>query len=310
MGGVLVGFSIIGFVILVGYLIERFGVAGTGAHRVLNRIAFFVATPALLFTVLSHADARVLFSSFLLTSLCSVLLGAGLYLLAARLFFHTPVAETVLGAASSSYVNANNIGLPVAIYVLGSARFVAPILLLQLLVLAPMILAVLDVSTSGRMSVRAILTQPLRNPMIIASAAGVLVSITGVRLPAPVLAPLELLGGAAIPMVLLAFGMSLHGERVLRPGSGRRLVATAAVIKVAVVPGLAYLLGRFVFTLDAAELFGVVTISALPTAQNIYNFAARYDRGVAVTRDTVLVTTLASVPALLLIAALLAPGTG
>ncbi|TFD73306.1 AEC family transporter [Cryobacterium fucosi] len=308
MGGVLVGFSIIGFVILVGYLIERAGIAGAGAGRVLNRVAFFVATPALLFTVLSHADARVLFSSFLLTSLCSVLLGVGVYLLVARLFFHTPVAETVLGAASSSYVNANNIGLPVAIYVLGSARFVAPILLLQLLVLAPVILAVLDVSTSGRMSVRAILTQPLRNPMIIASAAGVLVSVSGLRLPAPVLAPLELLGGAAIPMVLLAFGMSLHGERLLKAGPGRIRVVVAAVIKVAVVPLLAYLFGRFVFALDAAELFGVVTISALPTAQNIYNFAARYDRAVAVTRDTVLVTTLASVPALLLIAALLAPG--
>ncbi|MBG6056628.1 malonate transporter [Cryobacterium sp. MP_M5] len=307
MGGVLVGFSIIGFVILVGYLIGRFEVAGPGAQRVLNRVAFFVATPALLFTVLSHADARVLFSSFLLTSLCSVVVGAGLYLVVSRLFFHTPVAETVLGAASSGYVNANNIGLPVASYVLGSARFVAPILLLQLLVLAPLILAVLDVSTSGRMSVRAILTQPLRNPMIIASAAGLLVSLSGARLPAPVLAPLELLGGAAIPMVLLAFGMSLHGERLLKAGPARTRVVVAAVIKVAVVPLVAYLFGRFVFALDAAELFGVVTISALPTAQNIYNFAARYDRGVAATRDTVLVTTLASVPALLLIAALLAP---
>jgi len=308
MGGVLVGFSIIGFVILVGYLVARLGIAGAGADRVLNRIAFFVATPALLFTVLAHADARVLFSSFLLTSLCSVLLGAGLYLLIARLFFHTGVAETVLGAAASSYVNANNIGLPVAIYVLGSARFVAPILLLQLLVLAPVILAVLDVSTRGRMSVRGILSQPLRNPMIIASAAGVLVSIAGVQLPDPVLAPLELLGGAAIPLVLLAFGMSLRGERLLRAGSGRRLVVAATVIKVAIVPTLAYLFGRFVFALYPAELFGVVTVSALPTAQNIYNFAARYDRGVTVTRDTVLVTTLASVPVLLLIAALLGPG--
>jgi predicted permease len=47
-------------------------------------------------------------------------------------------------------------------------------------------------------------------------------------------------------------------------------------------------------------------MSALPTAQNVYNFAARYQRGVVVSRDTVLVTTIASVPALLLIAALLA----
>jgi predicted permease len=64
MSGVLVGFSIIGFVILVGYLIERAGFAGPTAGFVLNRVAFFVAMPALMFTVLSHTDVRVLFSSF------------------------------------------------------------------------------------------------------------------------------------------------------------------------------------------------------------------------------------------------------
>ena len=307
MGGVLVGFSIIGFVILVGYIVELLGIIGVGAGPALNRVAFFVAAPALLFTVLSQADVAVLFSTFLLTTLCSVAVGATLYLVIARVFFHTPMAETVLGAASSGYVNANNIGLPVALYVLGSARYVAPVLLLQLLVLAPLILGLLDVSTRGRLSIRAILTQPLRNPMILASVAGALVAASGIVVPAVVMAPLELLGGAAIPMMLLAFGMSLHGERLLKAGSGRKRVVAASVIKVGVMPVVAYLFGRFVFELDAAELFAVVTIAGLPTAQNIFTFAARYDRGVVVTRDTVLVTTMASVPALLVIAALLAP---
>ncbi|HSP74851.1 MAG TPA: AEC family transporter [Cryobacterium sp.] len=307
MGGVLVGFSIIGFVILVGYIVELLGIIGVGAGLALNRVAFFVAAPALLFTVLSQADVAVLFSTFLLTTLCSVAVGATLYLVIARVFFHTPMAETVLGAASSGYVNANNIGLPVALYVLGSARYVAPVLLLQLLVLAPLILGLLDVSTRGRLSIRAILTQPLRNPMILASVAGALVAASGIVVPAVVMAPLELLGGAAIPMMLLAFGMSLHGERLLKAGSGRKRVVAASVIKVGVMPVVAYLFGRFVFGLDAAELFAVVTIAGLPTAQNIFTFAARYDRGVVVTRDTVLVTTMASVPVLLVIAALLAP---
>src|SRR5680860_304721 len=101
MGGVLVGFGIIGFVILVGYLVERFGIAGPGAITVLNRMAFFVATPALLFTVLSRADVAVLFSTFLLAVLCTVVAGIVLFLVIARIFFRMPVAETVLGAASA-----------------------------------------------------------------------------------------------------------------------------------------------------------------------------------------------------------------
>ena len=308
MSGVLVGFSIIGFVILVGYLIERAGFAGPSAGFVLNRVAFFVAMPALMFTVLSRTDVRVLFSRFLLTTLCTVLVIAAVYLVAGRILSgRRPVADTVLGVAGASYVNANNIGLPVAIYVLGSAHFVAPVLLLQLLVFAPIVLGILDVATSGRASLRAILTQPFRNPMILASLSGLLVAVFRIPIPDAVYAPLEILGGAGIPMVLLAFGMSLHGERVLRPGSGRKQVALAAVLKVAVMPVVAWALGRFAFGLGPVELFAVVTVAALPTAQNVFNFAARYERGTVVARDTVLVTTIAAIPALLVIAALLAP---
>ncbi|MBG6214465.1 MAG: AEC family transporter [Cryobacterium sp.] len=306
MVGVLVGFSIIGFVILIGYFVERFGIIGEGAGRVLNRMAFFVATPALLFTVLAHADVSVLFSEFLVTIVCTIAVGVLLYVALARLFFRTPLADTVLGASSATYVNANNIGLPVALYVLGSAQYVAPVLLLQLVVLAPTILAVLDVTTRGRASFVAILTQPFRNPMILASLAGVLVALSGTTLPDPVLAPFELIGGAAIPMVLLSFGMSLHGQRLLKAGTGRRQVVAATVIKVVLMPIIAYLFGHFMFDLDGAELFAVVAVSALPTAQNIFNFASRYDRALVVTRDTVLLTTITSMPALLVIAALLA----
>lgn len=305
MGGVLIGFAIIGFVILVGYVVGRLGIAGAGAGPVLNRMAFFVANPALLFTVLVHADVRILFSSFLATVVCAAAIGMVLYMLAARIFFRRPVAETVLGAMSATYVNANNIGLPVAMYVLGSAQYVAPILLVQVVVVAPIILAVLDISTSGKVSLRSILTQPLRNPMIIASLLGAVFATFGVSVPAAVLAPLELIGGASIPMVLLAFGMSLHGQRPLKAGSGRKQVAAASVVKSAVMPVLAWVFGRFVFGLEGADLFAVVTVSALPTAQNTFNFAVRYQRGVVVARDTVLVTTVAAIPVLLLIAALL-----
>ncbi|MEN9621379.1 MAG: hypothetical protein RL499_1572, partial [Actinomycetota bacterium] len=45
----------------------------------------------------------------------------------------------------------------------------------------------------------------------------------------------------------------------------------------------------------------------LPTAQNVFNYAMRYDRAVVMARDAVLITTVLSVPALVVVAALLAP---
>ncbi|WP_150307584.1 AEC family transporter [Planctomonas psychrotolerans] len=307
MSGVLIGFAIIGFVIAVGYIVGKTGIAGPSALYVLNRVAFFVATPALLFTVLSRAELRVVFSSFLLTTALSVLIALVVYVLLSRLLFRRPVAETTVGAAAASYVNANNIGLPVAIYVLGDPQYVAPVLLLQLLVIAPITLTVLDTATRGRASVVSLLTQPLRNPMIIASMLGVIVAATGVQLPDAVMEPFQLIGAAAIPMVLMSFGISLVGQKPLAAGSGRRDVVAATVIKSVIMPAAAFLLARFVFSLDAEQVFAATVIAALPTAQNIYNFAARYERGVTLARDTVLLTTVASVPVLLVVAALLAP---
>lgn len=306
MLGVLTGFGIIGFVILVGYVVQRSGVLPSGSEAVLNRFAFFVATPALLFAVLARSHPATVFSASLLVTVIAVVVSAGLFVVASRIWFRRPVAETTVGAAGSAYVNANNIGLPVASYVLGSAQLVAPVLLLQLIVLAPIVLTVLDISTRGRVSVGSILTQPLRNPMIIASLVGLVLALCGVVLPDAVMAPFDLIGGAAVPVVLIAFGMSLVGQKPLEPGAGRAEIVVASVLKLVVMPAVAFVAARFVFGLAPEQVFAVVTLSALPTAQNIYNFAARYQRGVRVARDTVLLTTLGSVPVLVGIAAFLA----
>ena len=49
----------------------------------------------------------------------------------------------------------------------------------------------------------------------------------------------------------------------------------------------------------------VVVTAALPTAQNVFVAANRYEEGVLVAKDTVLLTTLVSLPVLVAIAALL-----
>jgi len=306
--GVLVGFAIIGVVILAGYLIARARLLGDDQQRVqfaLSRLAFFVLSPCLLFTVLARADVHELFSRVLAVSALSAIAVIVVYFVIARVFWKRSLPQAVIGSASSGYVNANNIGLPVAVYVLGNAALSAPVILLQVVVLAPIILTTLDVSTSGRVSIGRVLLQPVRNPLIIGVVLGVIVAITHVTIPTPVLAPFVLVGGAAVPVVLLSFGMSIHGQRLLEAGTDRRDVVLASILKLVVMPGIAWSVGHLVFGLDGTALFGVVLLAALPTAQNVFNYAQRYDSGVTLARDTVLITTIGSVPILVLAAALL-----
>lgn len=305
MSGVLIGFAIIAAIIATGYVIGRIDLLGPQARGTLARLVFFVLSPALLFTVLADARVSDLFSPLLLVSLAAAAVAFATFGLVALCVWRRRLPEALIGMLCAGYVNANNIGIPVAVYVLGDVAYAAPVMLLQLLLISPLALAVLDARTSGVTSWRRVLAQPVRNPIIIGSAAGLLVAVTGIQVPAPVMEPFRIIGAAAVPLMLISYGISLSGTRVLQAGTGRRDVLLATAVKLLVMPAVAWALGHGVFSLTGQELFVVVALAALPTAQNVFNYAQRYGRGEVVARDTILLTTIGSMPVLVAAAALL-----
>lgn len=307
MSGVLVGFAIIGVVIAVGYGVGRAGLLGPHAQFVMSRLAFFVLMPCLLFHTIATADVRTLFSPMLAVSAITALSVAAGTALVFGLVLRRPLTTTTVGALAASYSNANNIGLPVAVYVLGQAPAVVPVIMLQLVVMAPIALTVLDAATASGGGWRRRVLGPVSNPLIIASLLGLVCSVTGVTLPDPVLEPFVLVGGAAVPVVLLSFGMSLHGAAPLRDAATRVDVLLASGIKLLVMPAVAFVLARYAFGLDAEHVFVLTVLGGLPAAQNVFNYAQRYGAAVPVARDVVLLTTIGSVPVLVVVAALLHP---
>lgn len=302
MIGVLEGFGIIAVVILVGYLVGRSGVIGPHADFVLARAAFYVLSPALLFTVLARADVRALFSTQLPVAAISAIVIFAIYLAVARLVWRRAIPETIVGTLGAGYQNANNIGLPLSLYILGDAAASAPIVMLQLIVFAPIALTIFDATTGAKQSIARTLTQPLRNPIIIGSILGVLCATFDWLPPAVVMAPFDLIAGAAVPILLLNFGLSLAGERVLAPGPYRKDVVLASILKLVLMPVAAWAIAKFLFGMEGHALFAAVILAGLPSAQNVFNWAQRYGRGVIIARDTVFVTTLGSIGALLVIA--------
>jgi predicted permease len=303
--GVLSGFAVIAVVIAVGYGIGRRGSLGEQGREVLTRLAFHVATPALLFTTLARADLSVVFSSRLLVTAISTAVAAGVFVAvgAARRW---GVGRTTIGALCSGYVNAGNLGIPIASYVLGDASLVAPVLLFQQIVVTPVALTVLDLTGAGdKGPLWQRLLTPLRNPIAVGALSGVLVSAAGLRLPGSVREPLTLIGNMSVPAVLLAFGISLRGGAA--PGRGRdaHLVRLSVALKSVGQPVAAWALAAGVFGLRGAPLLDVVVTSALPAAQNLFTYASRYGVGESLARESILLSTVLSVPVLVAVAALL-----
>ncbi|MGO2541219.1 MAG: AEC family transporter, partial [Specibacter sp.] len=300
MLAVVEGFSVVWIVILVGWFVGRKKVLGDNAPLVLSRLSFFVASPALLVETLARADLQTVFSAPLLVAAVSAVFTGGVFLLIIKFWLKRTLAESLLSAMSSSTANAANLGIPIAAYVLGDAALIAPVLVFQLAFYTPCYLLLLDSLTSGRRATPGrVLLQIASNPMILGTAVGLVLAATGWELPNLVAEPLHLIAGAAIPAILIAFGMSLGTTKPLSAADGRRSdILLATGFKLVLHPIVAFLLGHFVLGMGGAGLFAVVVAAALPTAQNVYVTAQRYQVGVTVAKDTVLATTILAIPAM------------
>jgi len=324
--GLIAAFGPIWILTAVGYLTRRRRLLADNMAEVLGQFVFHLAIPADLFLTLSRTSLSGLAGRQLAAFAVSTvaLMGAGWF--AAGRWFGRKPGERAIWSMAAGYVNSANLGIPIAMQVLGSASFVIEVLLLQTLVVTPIVLTVLDRhdDATGRIRFRRIATLPLRNPVILASALGVIASETGFRPPSVLLDPLTLLGAAAVPTALIALGASLY-----RPPARTRTVdspepvsaapvpaapapaepaltelAVISVLKLAVQPAVALAAG-FALDLPHAGLVAVVVCAGLPTAQNAFIYAQRYRAADDLASRSIMVTTTASMATLIIIAALL-----
>ena len=241
MGEVVSGLAVFAVVIAVGWALVRFGAVPAGSDTILTGVCFYAATPALLVTTIGGADLATVVSRATLAGLLAETLGIVSAWLVHRLALRRSVAESTIGALAAGYVNAANLGIPVLIVLLGDATAIAPILLLQLLVISPAAFAVLDVSTArGAGPGPAVWTAPLRNPLLLGVVAGLVVNLTGWDAGAAagglVANSLSALGALAVTLMMLSLGMSLAASS---PRVTRRLTVARVTRLRATGPGAA-----------------------------------------------------------------------
>jgi len=115
------------------------------------------------------------------------------------------------------------------------------------------------------------LRELLRNPLIVATAAGLTCNLLGIRLPDLATTTLGRIGAAALPLGLMAVGAGLQfGALRASPG----LAGAFLTIRHAVLPATAVALVIWL-ALPPAQQAVVVAFAALPTASSCYVLAAR-----------------------------------
>jgi hypothetical protein len=268
--------------IALGAGLTRMRFLGVQFMADLNKLAFWIALPALLFRSAANASRPgtqtwILFVVLLAATLAVCLLAWGVSV-AIRL--PRQARGTLMQAAYRG--NLAFIGIPVLAYGLRDIRAGAPEGVMSTAVIAmTMLMAVFNalavvVLHQGRRWVgrhdpgagkqgRPLLSIAT-NPLLIAGLAGLVLSLVGLGLPSFLDRTLEALGAAAVPIALLCIGGSL----VSTPMQGRASwTVTAALLKVAVTPLLAWLFGRAA-GLGPVEMRIALVLAACPTAAASY----------------------------------------
>lgn len=257
--------------ILLGVALRRIDFPGAVYWPGIERLTYYIAFPALLVHRLAQAD----FSQTDILPMGGVIIGAlGVTVLSMWL------ARPLLGRNGADFSSVfqggirfnTYIGLAVTSALLGDAGLVLAAIALALMIPLVNVFCVLTlvlVSTEQRTTPGTLIAGVLRNPLILACLLGVLLNLSGIGLPGWSAEVLARLGGAALPLGLLAVGVALH------PGTVRRdwlSILASSTVKFGLFPGLMLAVGTWM-GLDTLALQILVLLACLPTATAAYILA-------------------------------------
>jgi malonate transporter and related proteins len=252
--------------ILLGFLLMRFANWGREFWSGLEKLIYYFLFPALLFysTARTPLDFAVT-GKMLQVAIAGCLVGIALGWLAKPLFKSAPMVFE--SGVQTAFRFNSYIGLAVASRLGGEHATSLMALIIGFGVpLCNMAAVHALVHKSG-----GLLRELAKNPLLVATASGLLFNLLGLHLPEIVGATLSRMANASIAVGLIAVGAGL---RLSGLHEAKGLAAYFLAVKLLALPAVAYGLGRWL-GLPPLQLQIAVAFCALPTASSAYVLAAR-----------------------------------
>ena len=280
--------------IAAGFISQKAGVLTREDVPRINRVAFRIFLPCLLFYNIYQSDIRAAADlRVMLFAVCGVLLVFAVSILLVMRFVKR---EDWKGVISQGIFRSNFVimGIPIAQALVGNENLGSVSLLIAVIVPLFNFLSVfvLERFRGGTVKPGKILLEVAKNPLIVSSAIGILFQLAGIRLPRLVEGMVSSLAGIASPLQLFLLGAFFRFkglQRYWKPLTcvvGIKLFLTPAVILSAAV-----LLG-----IRNGDFVGLIGIFASPTAVNSFTMVQQMRCGDAeLAGDIVVMTSAVSI---------------
>jgi malonate transporter and related proteins len=285
-------------VIVTGWIVAVTGYLSRALSDALIHFAYNIAMPALLIVTIAQEPAHSLINwRFLMafgggSLLCFVLVFGVVSMQGSK-----SLASRTMRGMAASMTNTGFVALPVLQAIYGP-RAVLPAAIATVfvaVVMFPLAVILLEVGQRDAQGSRTPAMVTVKhvglNPMVISTLIGMILSVSGLRMPAPVTAYFGILADALTPCALFAIGLglSIDGLRS-NVGQASLLSAVKLIIMPVIVYGFSVSLG-----LDPLYTIAAVICAAVPTAKTVYILAGEYHCEEVLVASTVSMTTLVSV---------------
>ena len=280
-------------IMALGYGTRRLGWIRREEISAINKIAFRIFLPCLLYYNVYCSDLSGSFDPLLMAyAVGGVLLTFGLSLGYTLLTEKLPERRGVMiqGMFRSNYVI---MGIPVATALLGSDQLGTVSILIAVVVPLFNMLAVvvLEVFRGQKPKPLHILGQIVKNPLVIASALGILTLAAGIRLPHILEQTIQNVSAIASPLQLFLLGAFFQFSGLK---TYRRELVTVSAAKLIISPGLFLGLGALLGFRGVAFV-SLIGIFASPTAVNSFTMAQQMGGDAELAGDIVVITSAMSI---------------
>ena len=260
-----------------GYISQKAGILTREDVPRFNRVAFRIFLPCLLFYNIYTSDLSSAVNPGLIAFAADGVLLVFLFsFLYARFLVKKEDWKAVIaqGMFRSNFVI---MGIPIAQALVGQDNIGSVTVLIAVVVPMFNFLSVilLEYFRGGRVRILKILTEALKNPLIIGSLIGIAFQLLHIRLPAPALKAVSNLGNVASPLQLFLLGAFFRFDglrRYLRPlfdvTAAKLFLTPAVMLTVAAMLGI-----------RGGDFVGLIGVFASPTAVNSFTMVQQMNCG-------------------------------
>lgn len=246
-----------------------------------TEIIVYLGTPSLVFSSLA---GKPLFANDIAVLSAGILLIFAIVGFFIRLYFFVSGFSSRGFALPTLFMNAGNMGIPLALFAFGQAGLQRATLLFVIITFLQYSLGIYILNGRGNW------TEIFRLPLIYAALAGLSVNLAQISLPEVLLRPIIMLGQATIPIMLISLGYRLHEVESLQWGH-------------ALGGALARIGGGFAAAYLAVHLIGAEGVNrqvlllygALPAAVVNFVLTEKYRQDPALAASIVVISTFISV---------------